>query len=296
MRTVLAVCTIAIAFNGTGSVTALLGVNGAEQGQRHAETDRKKAIQASPPSAQTRENVARPLVHAHAHNDYQHPRPLFDALSHGFCSVEADVFLVDGQLLVGHTYLELKSQRTLQTLYLDPLRRRIQDNGGRVYPEEPSFTLFIDVKTDAGQTYAVLHNVLARYSDILTSVRGGVVEKRAVAVILSGNRAEQAIAAEAIRYVGIDGRLGDLDTERPSHLLPSISDNWQKHFRWRGKGPMPQQERQKLQAIVLKAHAKGRKVRFWATPEEPTVWRELQTAGVDLLSTDDLVGLERFLR
>lgn len=43
-----------------------------------------------------------PLVHAHAHDDYEHKRPLFDALDRGFCSVEADVHLVDGQLLVAH--------------------------------------------------------------------------------------------------------------------------------------------------------------------------------------------------
>jgi hypothetical protein len=43
-----------------------------------------------------------PLVNAHAHNDYEHDRPLFDALDHGFCSVEADIHLVDGQLLVAH--------------------------------------------------------------------------------------------------------------------------------------------------------------------------------------------------
>ena len=39
-----------------------------------------------------------PLIRAHAHNDYEHTRPLFDALDHGFGSVEADVHLVDGRL------------------------------------------------------------------------------------------------------------------------------------------------------------------------------------------------------
>jgi hypothetical protein len=37
-----------------------------------------------------------PLTRAHAHNDYLHARPLFDALDHGFCSVEADVWGVNG--------------------------------------------------------------------------------------------------------------------------------------------------------------------------------------------------------
>src|SRR3954468_10320493 len=89
-----------------------------------------------------------PLENAHAHNDYTHTRPLFDALDQGFCSVEADIFLVDGKLLVAHTLQATKPERTLQALYLDPLRERIKKNGGRVYPNGPQFTLLIDLKTD----------------------------------------------------------------------------------------------------------------------------------------------------
>src|SRR5438046_202094 len=70
-----------------------------------------------------------PLRQAHAHNDYEHKRPLLDALDHGFCSVEADIFLVDGALLVGHTRLDLKPGRTLEALYLEPLRQRAKANG-----------------------------------------------------------------------------------------------------------------------------------------------------------------------
>ena len=70
------------------------------------------------------------------------------------------------------------------------------------------------------------------------------VEERAVTAIISGNRAEQAVADAPLRYAGIDGRLVDLDTQRPSHLVPLISDNWRSHFRWRGQGPMPEPERE----------------------------------------------------
>src|SRR5437868_14769766 len=77
--------------------------------------------------------AVKPLPQAHAHNDYEHARPLFDALDHGFCSVEADIWLVDGQLLIGHDRKDLKPGRTLESLYLDPLRERTKTNGGRVY-------------------------------------------------------------------------------------------------------------------------------------------------------------------
>ena len=92
------------------------------------------------------------LPRAHAHNDYRHARPLLDALDHGFGSVEADVFLVDGRLLVGHARSELRPKRTLEALYLEPLRRRVRKHGGRVYPDCPTFTLLIDVKTDGSKT------------------------------------------------------------------------------------------------------------------------------------------------
>src|SRR5713226_4549315 len=93
-----------------------------------------------------------PLTRAHAHNDYEHARPLLDALDHGFCSVEADIYLVEGKLLVAHDRNKIQPERTLQALYLDPLRERVRQNGGRVYRGGPSLTLLIDVKSDAEKT------------------------------------------------------------------------------------------------------------------------------------------------
>lgn len=59
---------------------------------------------------------------------------------------------------------------------------------------------------------------------------------------------------------------------------------------------MPDAEAQKLRDIVTKAHSNGRMVRFWATPETVPLWRELQSAGVDLIGTDQLERVEEFLK
>src|SRR5438128_5434685 len=88
-----------------------------------------------------------PLIHAHAHNDYEHPRPLLDALDCGFCSIEADVHLIDGQLVVAHDADKAVPSRTLERLYLKPLRDRLCHHGGRVYPGGPTVTLLIDIKS-----------------------------------------------------------------------------------------------------------------------------------------------------
>jgi hypothetical protein len=76
----------------------------------------------------------KPLAQAHAHNDYEHQRPLLDALDHGFTGVEADIWLVNGKLLVAHEEAHIETERTLEALYLEPLRKRVSENGGRVYP------------------------------------------------------------------------------------------------------------------------------------------------------------------
>src|ERR1043165_1062303 len=70
-------------------------------------------------STRAAEPLVRPLIQAHAHNDYEHTRPLWDALAQGFCSVEADIHLVDGKLLVAHDARDVNSERTLEKLYLD---------------------------------------------------------------------------------------------------------------------------------------------------------------------------------
>ncbi len=241
-----------------------------------------------------------PLRRAHAHNDYEHDRPLYDALDHGFTSVEADIHLVDGQLYVAHDSDEITPNRTLRSLYLEPLSRRIDQNAGQVYPNGPQFTLFIDIKTEALATYKVLSKMLAEYESIFTTFDSNGRTDKAVIAIVSGNRPRGFMESEPIRYAGCDGRLVDLESDAPATLIPVISDNWTKHFSYNGNGPMPAKERQKLKKIVDTAHKKGQRVRFWSTPDRPTqarktLWRELLAGGVDLLNTDDLQGLQKFL-
>jgi hypothetical protein len=225
---------------------------------------------------------------------------LADALAHGFTSVEADIFLIDGELYVAHALHEITPQRTLRSLYLEPLRKRIARNGGRVYPDGPLFTLLIDVKSAAVPTYEVLDRILAEYRDIFTSYSVDGRDDKAILAVVSGNRACAFMESQKIRFAAYDGRLADLESDAPADLIPLISDSWTRHFAWKGTGPMPAEERRKLRQIVQTAHLKGRRIRFWATPDNPSaarqsLWRELILAGVDLINTDDLDGLQQFL-
>ena len=241
------------------------------------------------------ESGAIPLVRAHAHNDYEHKRPLLDALDHGFCSVEADVHLVNGKLLVAHDLNQVREDRTLQALYLDPLRARANANGGRVFRGGPSVTLLIDFKSEAETTYAALRSVLGNYIDLLTSFSDTGAVERAITVVISGNRPIKTLSQEPMRYAAIDGRIGDLGNEVSNRIIPLISNNWSSLFQWRGIGEFSESERAKLKEMVRLARQEGRRVRFWSTPDSVRMWKELLDADVDLINADDLSGLQAFL-
>jgi hypothetical protein len=252
------------------------------------------------PSAMAQEEPT-PLARAHAHNDYEHERPLFDALDRGFTSVEADVWLVGDQLLVAHDLVDVQPDRTLESLYLDPLRGIVKRNKGSVYRGWGyEFQLLIDIKSDGLTTYRRLHEVLAKYGSMLTRFTPGGVKAGAVIAVVSGNRPREYMQDQEVRFAAYDGRLSDLGSGDPASFIPLISDNWTNHFTWRGSGEMPETERQKLRGIVETAHANGQRVRFWETPDQPgterdAVWSELLDAGVDHINTDDLTGLQEFL-
>lgn len=240
---------------------------------------------------------AAPVAHprAHAHNDYEHSRPLLDALDQGFCSVEADIWPVDGELLVAHDRKDLKPGRTLERLYLAPLAERARANGGRIHPGVDEFSLLVDVKADPAGTWALLAPLLERYQSLLTRFTDTNRTPGAVTVILSGARPVEQVRSAPQRWCGLDGRLPDLTTNPSPFLYPWVSDSWRPTFARFEDGKLVPTEREKLRTLVRTAHAQGRRIRFWGLQDEPAVWQELWDAGVDLINTDRLADLNRFL-
>lgn len=253
------------------------------------------------PGCATNSTTPPPLPHldrAHSHNDYTRPRPLLDAIDLGFASVEADVFLVDGQLLVAHDRKDCSPERTLDALYLVPLAERARANSGRIYPGAGApFTLLIDIKADGPAAYTAIEERLRAFPDVFTEYDRGIVFLRAVTVIISGSTPREIMAAQQRRFAFVDGRLPDLEgAGAPTGLVPLISAPWISRFTWDGRAEMPADQRKELDELVAATHARGQRLRFWGIPNLPSVWRELHAAGVDLINADDLAGLAKVLR
>ena len=237
------------------------------------------------------------LPNAHAHNDYYQRRPLLDALAHGFMSVEADVCLVGGELRIGHEAKECREGRDLESLYLRPLAERVRTNGGRVHAGGLlEFQLLVDFKSDGMRSYAALVPLLEKYRGMLTSFEGGVRKPGAVLVVLSGRRPQDHVAGQRGRLCALDGWFGDVAKGRSRDVVPLLSSRWGSHFRWKGFGAMPIDERIKLRDYGRRARGAGRKLRFWAVPHNERVWQAQLEEGVSWLNIDDLTRAQRFLR
>jgi hypothetical protein len=242
-----------------------------------------------------------PLPQAHSHNDYEQKRPLLEALDHGFCSVEADVYLVDGRLWVAHDRKDLKADRTLKSLYLDPLAERVRNRTGIFADPKTRLMLLVDVKGQGAEVYERLKTELDPYAPMLTRFRDSGVVTGAVTVVLSGDRAWDLARADRERWCALDGRMSDLTNAAPAALAPAslvplVSESWRTLFRWDGEGEMSAAEKERLRGLVSQAHAQGRKIRFWALPDRPEAWKVCQEAGVDLINTDKIPALAAFLR
>jgi hypothetical protein len=241
---------------------------------------------------------ARPLEQGHSHNDYWRPHPLTDALQRGFKSVEADVFLANGALLVGHSREELQPGKTLESLYLKPLQQLL-DREKKLYQTKSALYLYIDFKTDGPATYSQLIPVLQKYESMLVKP-GGKSNTGWVKVILTGNYPRDLVTADKKRLVYLDGKVADLQQGLDARLFPVVSGNWSSFFKWQGQGSIPAAEARLLETWNKQALKNGQQIRFWNMPEKneshiKNLWRTLLTYKSMLVGTDHLDWLKEVI-
>lgn len=228
-------------------------------------------------------------ANVHAHNDYVQPIPFFTAYYQQAGSIEADLYLQDGELYVAHEPQEIAPDRTLEVLYLKPLQAQIKKNQGRPYPP-PNATLqfLIDLKTEGPATLALLVKKLTQYPEIK--------DNPAIKIVISGNRPAPEAWASYPAYIYFDGRPNETYTPAQLQRVGLISDSFRNYTNWNGKGILVKSDREKIQRVIQSVHQQNKKLRFWATPDNVTTWKTLMHLGVDYLGTDNVTGLTTFLK
>ncbi|WP_234733049.1 phosphatidylinositol-specific phospholipase C/glycerophosphodiester phosphodiesterase family protein [Tellurirhabdus bombi] len=219
----------------------------------------------------------------HSHNDYVKAEPFWGAYNARAASIEADVFLVDGKLLVAHTKEELAKAPTLDSLYLKPIARLFDQHKNKVSPDRKyMFQLVIDVKDDGVETLKKIQEAIAPYRTCFDRA----LNPMAIQLIISGNRPAVAAWVDYPAYLQFDGRPNEVyDSETLKHV-GLISDSFHNYSRWKGEGELTDRDRETLKRIIKRAHGQSKPIRFWATPDTPTAWKQLTRLDVDFINTD----------
>ncbi|KAK0663645.1 Altered inheritance of mitochondria protein 6-like protein [Lasiodiplodia hormozganensis] len=252
-------------------------------------------------------------VPCHSHNDYWRTTPLYAALGSGCVSVEADVWLRNGELYVGHSAFELTEGKTLSNTYLNPLHSILQTtnnaagkaaaatSGPRrrgVFYMSPTqtLTLLIDLKTAGDDTLAALHAQLEplRAGGWLTHWNGSARVERPVTVVASGNAPFDALVANTTyRDVFFDAPLAalhDAATDSPTAFVaadgttPLTKYNPSNSHLASAKladavgplrhGRLSAWQLRALQGQILAAKRRGLVPRYWGTPRWPRGLRD----------------------
>ena len=234
----------------------------------------------------------RSTLPAYAHNDYENPRPLRDAVRLGFSGVEADVFLVDGVLRVGHDRRQARRRETLEALYLTPLREIIS-RCGRLTPDSRRFLLAVEIKESSRATFEALVTLLGRYPELFAPASSSEAPIELILVgwhpplptlrqserapfrvqrRISGRSAVAAVDDE-VRLLSVDygktiGRRWNRATDR-RHWIASLR--------------------------ATKRAYPDRLLRVHNLPADSTIYAALLDAGVDLIGTKDLVKSRQLL-
>lgn len=210
----------------------------------------------------------------HSHNDYTRDVPLYDALSAGCTSVEADVWLHSSTLRVSHTDPG-DSGPTIQDLYIDPLvallNAQNSDGGSSkgVYPKNStqSLVLLVDFKGDGDSTWDAVFSALQPLRDAgyLSNWDGSQFVSAPITVVTTGNAPLSKAAngsANPSHDMFMDSRVNEsLDGFNTSNTYYSSAD-FESAITSSGSAPLSSENQQKLSDQVSAAHAKGFLTRY----------------------------------
>ncbi len=233
-----------------------------------------------------------PLIYtaanAHSHNDYRQHNPFFGAYNEQFGSIETDIYLAGGLLLVAHDPVDLTKRRTLEGMYLVPLSKCIERNGGYAYQDSSrKLQLLIDLKTDGVHTLNSLVDLLKKFPSI--------IHNRSVRIVITGNRPDEKLYGAYPAYIWFDGSAGKEYSNAALARIAMLSDDFGKYSRWQGNGPLPDSARRIITKLVNKAHLLNKPIRFWASPDFTGAWKEFIKLKVDYINTDHIAALSDFL-
>ncbi|GAA5821965.1 hypothetical protein JCM11251_004800 [Rhodosporidiobolus azoricus] len=241
---------------------------------------------------------------------------LRQALKEGTTWIAADIYLVDGELLVGPTPGELEPSKTFSDCFVEPLlcifqgssnlfgtaHRRRSSVFDHVSPHHP-FQLVVRLHTPPSMTFPYLVDALEplHHASLLTTYcpNADVSTPALITVVSSAANGAEMVPLEdltsvpCVRFVYRDADISMFDgddepQDLSNNLTPVAAGNLKDATGWNGQCSPTDEQKEKISAQVGRAHKRGLKVRYEGLPQFPVHIREnvkhtLHMLGVDYL-------------
>lgn len=219
----------------------------------------------------------------HSHNDYTREVPFYEAYSQKVSSIEADVFLKGGRLLVGHEIEDLSPEMSFERMYLQPIVSLFKINGGRAWKgSDDILQLMVEIKSETAPAMKALVSMLRKYPEVFNPA----VNPNACRVTITGNVPQPAEFHRYPEYISFDGIIDAEYTPEQLRRVALFSTNFRAYSSWNGKGAILPDEYEVLMDAVDYAHECGKPIRFWNAPEGTTVYYTFLNMGIDYMNTD----------
>ncbi|KAL4868545.1 hypothetical protein BDV12DRAFT_102503 [Aspergillus spectabilis] len=261
-------------------------------------------------------------IPVHSHNDYWRDVPFFTALSKGCISVEADVWLYNGTLHVGHDESSLTDERTFESLYINPILDVLErqnpesrflsaptNNGVFDTSTGQTLYLWVDSKTSGPETFEAVIAALEplRQKGYLTTVKNNdTLTEGPVTVIGTGNTPYDMVGPIADRDYFYDGPLATLNEAEGAGITSLISPIASTSFTSAvGEltldidSVLSEEQLETIRSQISVAKERGILARYWGAPSYPIrarniLWTTLLNEGVGLLNADDLAAAAEY--
>ena len=232
-------------------------------------------------------------LNAHSHNDYEQRIPFFLAYNAHFGSIEADIWAVNGDLFVAHNKSGITPERSMDSLYIQPIVRLFRKNGGKAWKDFPStFQLMIDLKTAVEPTLSLLVEKLRKYPDVFDSN----LNENAIRIVITGNRPDPAGFSKYPLFIYFDGSIILKYDDQQLKRIALYSENLAGFTSWKGQDAIQEKEEKRLTQIIDYVHSLNKKIRFWNAPDSTSAWKALMNLKVDYINTDHINELSTYLQ
>lgn len=244
-------------------------------------------------------------IPCHSHNDYWRDVPLFNAIRAGCIGVEADIWLFAEELYVGHSIASLTPNRTLNSLYINPLLSILDRQNPDpqllsepeyhrphgvfdTEPEQPLIFL-IDFKTQGDALWPYMYTALEpfRQRNYLTKIVNETIVEGPITVVGTGNTPFSAVISDELNphkdvffdaplekmYLASDVPSPSSSSEYKYNPLNSFYASVALPKALDGNpnkdGEFSPGQIDLLRGQLRGAHARGLKARYWDTPFWP---------------------------